>query len=315
MLIRFFRLSNLSNNGSIIYDFTSDDRKTPDAQGKSGHSNFSKRMLTRTFRLYVSTGKPPLVYYVRRSCSRRRTTESPLPDYDRTRTVTLTEIVIKDVSHVCLQCDCFYFIRHKSLCRHCYAVTNQEPHFSHAFPDCLKVYPAFINKQVEFTERCNKLTDLFISYRGLVLRGTLDEMCKSILANSKQPIDWFLKTKYKIVDANISNGFTLGSGDSDSDSDMLLSDLAPAAKRVRKRAKEMDVYAAHIKGFENCCNAVIKRDSTIDSMFEDAFNKLLTNVLAYQRKENNLIGTATFPNNTRTPNLSRKRPPGSPRKK
>ena len=134
-----------------------------------------------------------MVYYVRRCHSRRKQTESPLPDYDRTRTVTLSEIVIKDVPHVCIQCDCFFFLRHKSLCRHCYAVTNKQPHHSHAFPDCLKVYPAFINKHPDFTDKCNEWTNVFISYRGLVLKGELDEFCQSIQCHSAQSMEWFLE--------------------------------------------------------------------------------------------------------------------------
>ena len=253
------------------------------------------------------------MFYVRRKPTESNKIEkqSPIPDFDRTRTVTISSKTINNVDSTCLHCDCYYFIRHKHLCRHVYAVIGKEPSHLHVFPDCLKVYSLYMNKNSHFTQTCIDLTNLFVINQCLVLSEQIDSVCSNISDNSTKPVHWFLEAKLKTIDAN--QGFEFVEPDeSESDEDITISALR---RGPTQKKNHQDVYSHYYKDFKDVCNIIKHDNDDVKRIMHEGFTEMRMKLLELRTKDTVgevSKGLNSFPSNTTVTKQKRKRPPGSP---
>ena len=251
-------------------------------------------------------------FYVRRKPNQLVKSGNPLPNIDRTRTVTIFLTTVKDMDYTCLHCDCYYFIRHKLLCRHIYAVTRNEPNHRHVFPECMKAYPLYMFNSPAFTKMCIELSSLFISNRCLLLSDNMDEVCKNICATSQKPLDWFMEAKVNCIDANKTFDY---SGSDESDEDVVLSELAKNNKRAPP--KKQDVYSHYLKHYKEMCNLVKHDNDDVEQIMNEGFTEMRRKLLNLRVQSTPIVsqkGLNSFPSNTTVPYLKRKKPGGSPSK-
>lgn len=237
---------------------------------------------------------------------------NPLPDFDRTRTVTIFIATVKDMDYTCLHCDCYFFIRHKLLCRHIYAVTQNEPNHQHVFPECLKAYPLHMGRCSKFTKMCIELSSLFIENGCLLLSDKMDKVCENINAMSQQPLDWFIEAKENCIDANQTFDF---SGTDDSDEDIVISQLDKNKNRSQK--KKQDVYSHYLKDYKEICNLVKHDNDDVQKIMNDGFTEMRRKLLNLRVQSSQIVsqkGLNSFPSNTTVSYLKRKKPGGSPSK-
>eukprot|EP00956_Cyclotella_meneghiniana_P001388 scaffold1481_cov23-Cyclotella_meneghiniana.AAC.3 len=252
------------------------------------------------------------VFYVRRKQKKQTPIDkqSPIPDLDRTRTVTISCKVINNTDCTCLHCDCFYFMRHKLLCRHVYAVINTKPSHHHIFPECLKAYPLYMHRNTDFTKQCDDLTEMFISNKCLVLTENIDKVCSHVSPTSEKPVHWFLEPKQNIIDVSKRYG-NVESDDSDEDNIPI-----SALKRVEKpMVNKQDAYNHYMKDYKELCNTIKNNDDDVKRIMREGFMDMRKRILELRVSPgvaSTSEGLNSFPSNTTVPKLKRKCPGGSP---
>jgi hypothetical protein len=274
------------------------------------------------FEIIIDTRKNRDVLITRSFLVRRKHFDSvrhrsPLPVFDRTRTVDISERIFGGIPCVCIQCSCFGLLRNKHACRHMYAVLGIEPSADHVFPECLKAYETFMFRHDIFTAKCEQKTQLMMSTRSLVLPGTADLYCKSTdLWVVEENLDWFLEAKTNVIDVNQNceiHDYD-ENGNSSDDDDIPLMDLLPERKK-----QHVDPYGRYMKQFTDLCNLVSVTDDGMDKIFDEGFHNLRTNILQYQNKQKQGMKRdttlASFPNISKVKKSRRKKPVGSPGKR
>ena len=73
------------------------------------------------------------------------------PTYLRTRTVTVTEVKIKNEIFVCVVCSCSFFRYEKHACRHLYRVFQRFPSLQDFMPECFKTYEVCYGSDTQYT--------------------------------------------------------------------------------------------------------------------------------------------------------------------
>lgn len=246
---------------------------------------------------------------------------NPLPKYSRTRTVVLRQLDVDGDAYVSYECDCFYFMRKKCICRHLFRVLDWKPSYKLVFPECLKAYQTYIINDTDSFKKCRDLTALFKKHKSLVLPGTLD----SILLNSMGAINtlaWFEDAQNRIIDVNDENEVNsnevldnIGGNfeiDDDEDSNIPISHLVatPVVPPVKKNG---EAFTAYLSQYSDVCNFVERVDDDMDRIFEKHLSSLRSEILRHQSKSKEATpndSLASFPGTERAPHRTRKRPYG-----
>lgn len=279
---------------------------------------------------YVDTTiDKPRVFLVRKAEYDIGENISPLPRYSRTRTVTVRQISIDFKDFVCIECDCYFFLREKCLCRHVYRVIDMKPSHRHVFPECLKAYEAHIGKDAEGLKKCRELTDTFLKYQGLVVPGKLKDIQFSNDGeySAEHSIEWFLDAQARLIDVNALNEsqnneivFETATGDiaCDSEEDVLLRDLVPQKTPTMPKSSRHGAYSNFHSEFSDVCNHVKESDADdpeVRRVFEEGFSLIRRGMLRFNSGRGNNItgkGPASFKAAETVPKRKRKSPIGSP---
>lgn len=100
-----------------------------------------------------------------------------IPQYVRTRRVTLLEVNIDSKQCVVCTCSCTSFHHKLVLCRHVFAILSRPPNNFDVFPECRKDYAVWYGdkQQPRFNANVDKRTKLLEHFGGMIYEGTLDD--------------------------------------------------------------------------------------------------------------------------------------------
>jgi hypothetical protein len=253
----------------------------------------------------MSDGKEnQLVFFVEYSLPSPTTTNHCHPIYRRTRTVTVSEIILGGESHLCYQCSCHHLNLRKFCCRHIYRLLLRQPCKSDFLPECYKSYEVKYGIDMHYTGAVNELKQILHQCNGIVIKGSiakwdlrelkLQESDAAFKSNPQQSVDVNPMTTVSLL-----KGSTVlkGSGH------RLTVKMSESALANLQTYPLFNMITEHVK---DAAGREIVRGG-----LHNIFEQLLTN---------NNKGNVTLPGNIATTgNLTtsrsaykRKKPPGSP---
>ena len=94
----------------------------------------------------------------------------PKPSYIRTRRVTVTLVLEDEQLYANFICDCGMYLCEMHPCRHIYAIIRNDPNANHFFPETLKSYELFYNKDDDYTAKVKKSRSLIKKHGGVLMK-------------------------------------------------------------------------------------------------------------------------------------------------
>ena len=168
---------------------------------------FAERRLSQNYKCTLaSNGKQTgdekqLVFFLEYSLPPSTKTNHCHPIYRRTRTVTVSNVILAGESHLCYQCSCRNLHLRKFCCRHIYRLLSREPCKSDFLPECYKSYEVKYGVDMVYTGKVNQLQNIVKQCNGICMPGSINKWDLTGL-NMEADATSFTSTPHQSVDVN-----------------------------------------------------------------------------------------------------------------
>lgn len=240
---------------------------------------------------------------------KKRDADDPIPNYMRTRQIIIREIYVGENVYTLIKCGCHYFKRKKAPCRHFYAIMNRGPEAEDFSPECLKSYELYYGEDDVFTKKCDAIIAMIESHGGLLINSSLKDF-KMGMKDQYVDRKWYESLYNDIgVDTTLrSDGFA---------KKLICLPTIAKANDLETLANPMkqSAYTRTKKCFYDCADNATSEEDVMDMI--NTLNALNGRILGRKKKRGDTVfrSIGSFPATVKAKTVSRKKPPGSPRKR
>ena len=230
------------------------------------------------------------------------------PIYRRTRVVTVSNVMLAGLPHLCYHCSCRHLKSHKSCCRHIYRLLAREPIKSDFLPECYKSYEIKYGVDPIYTGKVNALQHIVKQCNGICIPGSIKTWNLTPL-NMEPDTRLFTSSRDQSVDVNPKSTTMLD--------ERVTSTLFPSTLGQTMNLKMSAGALSRLKAYPvfNMANELVTNDHEADILLAAQY-KAHEDIMRYKNRgntarEGTIASTGSVVNSHAK--YKRKKPIGSPK--